>query len=259
MKFVIVSIALMSGNVFAGNANHGPIPDNAKIERIRLTKLSCASRSESDDGEKEDYLFVVSGKKESRLQVSFENGTHSADLTVAGEPVLPSTDFSDFGMFPMAYSADLNRDKLSDFVIESYSAGCGLAAGYCNVAFVLSSKKGKYTLTSVTTLFPDEGDFLTIGGKRCFIHASLLGVSKCNDRKPHNFWIYNLLVFGKDGVKMDNSIHPDFPKTIWYTFKPNHTETSIITDEQKDRLRKRSLTRIFWKKETKAEEPKKTP
>lgn len=97
--------------------------------------------------------------------------------------------------------------------------------------------------------FPNESDFIIVDKKPYFIHTSFLGVDECEDGKNHNFWIYNLLGFGKDEVNVNNGAHSAFPKTIWYTFKPNHTETTIIKDEQKAQLRKESLTCIYWKKE----------
>ena len=105
-------------------------------------------------------------------------------------------------------------------------------------------------MTTVTTLFPDESDFIMVNRKPYFIHTSFFGVDECNDQKHHNFWVYNLLSLGKKGVEVSNGAHSAFPKTIWYTFKANHTETNIISNEQKDALLKQSLTAIYWKHES---------
>ena len=100
-----------------------------------------------------------------------------------------------------------------------------------------------------TEVYHLSSKYILVNKRPYFIHTSFRGVGECKDGKSHNFWTYNLLTYGKDGVKVDNSPLSAFPKTIWYTFKPNHTETVIITDEQKAYLRKQSLDDVYWRKE----------
>lgn len=248
-KYIILILATFASSVLAYNGNHGPFPDDTKVERATLTELSRVSASTNTISNPR-YTFPIPEQKESRLNVVRKPDAWFAEVVVGGKTVMQPTSFSPYGTVGglTAYSADLNQDQVADFVIYSFSGGCGLACGYCNVAFILSSGTN-YTLTTVTTLFPDESDFIIVDRRPYFIHTSFLGVDECKDGKNHNFWTYNLLAFGKDGVKVSNTVHAAFPKTIWYTFKPNHTETSIITDEQKATLRKESLTCIYWKKE----------
>jgi hypothetical protein len=190
---------------------------------------------------------VTTGEKKIRLRVTVESDADFVEVTATDGTLLRKSEFSNYNSGPIAYSADLNKDSIPDFVICLFSHGCGLASGHCNVAFVLSSGR-EYRLTTVSTLFPDASDFVMINSTPCFIHTSFLGVEKCNDGKRHNFWVYNLLSFRKDGIKINNTVHLEFPKVVWYTSKPNHSETTIITDEQKAHLRKSSLTEIFWKR-----------
>ena len=248
-KYILAILIASAGYAFAYNADHGPFPDDAKVNRLTLAELTREADGDQTNSVT-NYTFRVPDQKNSRLNLVWKDNLWFVELVVQGEAVLQPTEFSDFGFIAglTAFSADLNQDRADDFVIYSYSGGCGLACGYCNVAFILSSGE-KYTLTTVTTLFPDESDFIIVDKKPYFIHTSFLGVAECKDGRNHNFWIYNLLAFGKDAVKVDNSVHSAFPKTIWYTFKPNHTETSIITDEQKADLRKQSLTCVYWKEE----------
>jgi hypothetical protein len=248
-KYILLIVATVASTVLGYNGSHGPFPDDTKVERAPLTELSRGSGSTNTISNPR-YTFPIPGEKESRLNIVRKPDAWFAEVVVAGKTVMQPSAFSPYGTVGglTAYTADLNRDEVTDFVVYSFSGGCGLACGHCNVAFILSSGE-EYTLTAVTTLFPDESDFIIVDKKPYFIHTSFLGVDKCKDRKNHNFWIYNLIAFGKDAVKVDNSVHSAFPKTIWYTFKPNHTETSIITDEQKAELKRQSLTCVYWKKE----------
>ena len=246
-RIIIIALAATAVGAWGYNEDHGPFPNYDGVELVSLVELKYVPGDA--DPSHPRFTFPIPRQKESRLLLLQESDMWAAELTVNGKTLLQPTPFSTYGTAGgmEAHSADLNQDGVDDFVIYSYSGGCGLACGHCNVAFVLSSG-GQYTLTTVTTLFPDKSDFVLLNGKPCFIHTSFLGVGECKDGKSHNFWIYNLLAFGKEGVKVDNAAHAAFPKTIWYTFKPNHTETSIITDDQKATLRKQSLTCVHWKK-----------
>jgi hypothetical protein len=246
-NYIILILAVFAGSVRGYNADHGPFPGDASVERVHLAELKT-SPGEVDHSHP-TYTFLIPDQNGSRLELVRESNTWFAELILNGKTVLQPTSFSQYGTVGgmMVHTADLNQDRKDDFVIYSYSGGSGLASGHCNVAFILSSGT-TYSLTTVTTLFPDKSDFILVDNKPYFIHTSFLGVDECKDGKNHNFWIYNLLAFGKDGVKVSNRVHPLFPKTIWYTFNPNHTETSIITDEQKTELRKKSLTRVHWKR-----------
>jgi hypothetical protein len=250
-KYILIAFAALASSVLAYNSKHGPFPDDAEVSRIKLSELSCEPDAKSATNGIPRYIFQAPGPKGIRLSFVRKSEAWFAELIVKGKTVMQPCAFSNYGTVGgmMAYSADLNQDGADDFVIYSYSGGCGLACGHCNVAFILSSGKD-YTLTTVTTLFPDKSDFILLNGKPYFIHTSFLGVAECKDGKGHNFWIYNLLAFGKNGVQVDNGVRADFPKPIWYTFKPNHTETTIITNEQKVTLQRQSLTCIYWKKDS---------
>jgi hypothetical protein len=231
-----------AGIISAYPERHGPFSDNAEIERIALTRLIRVSENPNLDGPEPEAVFEHPDHRKMQLDVYRSEEGRSARLVVNGETVLPLSHISNTLFYAglTAEAADLNRDGRVDFIIYANYGSCGLAAGYCDAAFILSSGE-KYILSSVLTLFPNEADFVILNNEPCFIHTSLLGVERCKDGKTHNFWIYNLLVFGKDGLKVDNSVHDAFPKTIWFSYRPNHAETTLISELQKKDLLKHSL------------------
>lgn len=153
---------------------------------------------------------------------------------------------SDSAGYIQAYYGDLNHDGRQDFIIFDWSMGCGLAAGNCDVTFVLS-KKDTYNITTIFTMFPDAHDFVDIKGNgTCqFIHTSFIYGYKGKDGKEHNYWVYNLLDITGSHVVLNNDLDKSFPKWVWYSFKPNHSETTLLTKEQKQRLWRAHNTKIF--------------
>jgi hypothetical protein len=227
--------------------NYGPFPPDAKIELIKLTELERLPVKDDKDVPPQ-YTYPIPNIEKSKIVVTRQKSVWMAELIINGQTVLPPSPFSDFDFSSSieAMMGDLNNDGTPDYIIYSYSSGCGLAAGYCNIAFVLS-KKDRYTLTTVLSLWPGEDNYIFLGGKPHFIHTSFHYVNKCKDGKNHNFWLYNLMAFQGDKVNLVNDSHPEFPKIIWFTFKPNHSETTIITEKQKQILRENSLREIYWK------------
>jgi hypothetical protein len=247
-KRSIVAVLLALTCVSSGyNANHGPFPTDAQIDRIQLTERYRYFTEENAESTT-NLTFLISLEDESHLNLVWKDDLWFVELIIGGEVALESTAFSDFE-FPIgleAFSADLNRDGIVDYVLYSYSGGVGLAMGYCNVAFILSSEDG-YRLVTIGTLWPVASNYVILNGSPCFIHTSFQRVERCKQGRNRNFWVYNLLAFEKGDLKLANDAHPDFPKTIWFSFRPNHEETTIITDEQIAELRKQSLQDIFWK------------
>ena len=245
---ILAAILLATGGVFAAEFNYSPFPDGTKVTKVAIKALEPQTHTINEKETKGLDVYAFPGKEAMQLKVSFDADEFSAELTVGGKVTLPKTAFSQFGTigWPSVYSADLNQDGIDDYVLTSNSGGCGLACLYSNVSFILSSPNG-YRLTTTVTLADDCcANLVILNGVPCFIHTSMGGVEKCNDGRSHNFWIHNLLVFGKAGdVKVKNDTQPGFPKIIFYTNKPNHTETTIITKAQKQALQKDVMAAMF--------------
>jgi hypothetical protein len=80
---------------------------------------------------------------------------------------------------PRAYRADLNRDGQSDYIIEVYSGGNGIAAGFSNVVFIVSSND-QYVTTIFKSDSPSEDDFVDLFGDGRFqYHEDRLDTNSC--------------------------------------------------------------------------------
>ena len=134
------------------------------------------------------------------------------------------------------YEGDLNGDTYPDYVFVKYSGGNGLAWGYANLALVLSEGDNDFSVQVVETYAPEPKDFISINGQTAFIHASFQYGGLCTDGKYHNFWVYRLYSIDDDQIVSADHLSPDFPKVVFYSFKPNHKETNLLTQKAKDEL-----------------------
>ncbi len=136
-------------------------------------------------------------------------------------------------------SADLNQDGQTDFLVNIWTGGCGLAAVGSTTTFLLSSGAG-YVATDYYSFDFGPEDIVRFkkGGPCYFIHNDLIGNGdeKTKDGRDHNFWVYQLYRFSRGKMDEANRDHARFPKWVWYTFKENHNETDQLTQEQKMRL-----------------------
>ena len=235
------------------NQNHGPFEEDEEPKSFEIHELDYLKPGDPNLRVKNSRIMVFCQKdKEYTPKVhlmdcpSVYGGTSAKIFDSQGELVFAPQKISEHCTAQDAYLADLNRDNKDDFIIRVWTGGCGLAIHNCDIAFILSGERG-YKCTRVRTIAPGLEDFVDLKGDgNCqFIHTAFENVSKCNDGTHHNFWVYNILSFEEDQVKVNNNLQSKFPKIIWFTYKPNHKETSIITDEQKKEVRKKSLKNIF--------------
>ena len=135
-----------------------------------------------------------------------------------------------------SYEGDLNGDTYPDYVFVKYFNGNGLAWGYANLALVLSEGDNDFSVQVVETYAPEPKDFISINGQTAFIHASFQHGGLCTDGKYHNFWVYRLYSIENNQIVPADHLSPDFPKVVFYSFKPNQKETNLLTQKAKDEL-----------------------
>ncbi len=172
-------------------------------------------------------------------------GTVMSVLGPGGETVAGPFRVSNYFRPGRAYWADLNGDGREDFVQVLNSGGCGLGGARSDLGIALSSDRG-YIMVSIHTMFARPEDFIDLGDGRCRLVQTTFVPGrgeKGTDGKPHNYWVHHLIEF--DGPRaLVSRADPRFPVWVWYTHRPNHEETTIITAEQKRRLWARYADRI---------------
>jgi hypothetical protein len=175
-----------------------------------------------------------------------ETGTSIEIVDPSGKTILRPRHVSEFCSYVDVYWSDLNKDGKPDFIILSWSPGCGLPAD--DITFALSNKNG-YAITTIPTFSPDANDFVDIkhNGTCQFIQTTLINCPKARDGKEHNFWVYNLFEIKGSKIILNNSMDRRFPKWVWYSFKPNHRETDLISSAQKQYMWNKD--QIDYKKE----------
>ncbi len=221
--------------------DYGPFPPSESVHRVSLHRLPVEERILDREAMTDRYRFIGSAAEGVFLEISYKEGEAGegwyAGITAEGRVALAETYYSPGPLIAggWAYSADLNRNDVQDYVIYTWLGGCGLAAHNTHVTFLLSSGGG-YRPVTVTTKMLDFEPFIWVEGRPAFIHTGFGGVSADRDGKPRNFWIFNLLVFEGDRLEIRNDLHPNFPRVVWYSYAPNYEETDKITAEQREEL-----------------------
>lgn len=167
----------------------------------------------------------------------------------------PSVLVDFFTRYFHVYHADLNKDGKEDFVIISWYAGCGHAASGANVTFFLSTSES-YSAVTVSTSNPGPHCFIQLPENKgpVYIHSSMIYSDEGKDAKPHNYWVYNLYEFRNGQLVLCNDKDPRFSKWVWYTFNPNHKETTLLTQQQKEQLWKEHQNKYFFRLDPSKEE-----
>jgi hypothetical protein len=272
-------------HLFAYNANHGPFAEDSEVEYLQLKMLKpleeptflWGTEKETEVKLRDDGSLVYPSQfyREARFEIDdfhrYRDGREHLilrsfynDYDLGLDDIYLSVQGSDESFFYGAayhfteymaigglevYESDLNQDGHKDYILIKYAGGNGIGAGTADIGFLLSSEAFPgYTFQVMVTMYPDDMDFVVIDGKPHFIHCSFHYGGICKDNKNHNFWAYNLYRFDGDELVLSNNSSREFPKTIWYSFKPNNKETDLLYPEQKTQIHEDSLAEILVKK-----------
>ena len=233
-KTLLLTIILFFTRTIAWTypSDYGPFELNAIPKTYSLKECVCISGAD-------DKSRVFAPKKNSvhHITVTESNKDKRFGYTVtmediSGNVLLKPCEIGGYqGFSPYVYTALLNEDKEPDYLIITWFGGCGLAAGYSYLSFLLSCDNG-FQLASVCTYYADETDFVDLNqdGKPELIHTAF------DTTFTHNYWAYNLLQFEGTKIVSANKLDKRFPCWIWYKFKPNHKTTTQLASAKKNRL-----------------------
>ncbi|OGV48713.1 MAG: hypothetical protein A2X49_03810 [Lentisphaerae bacterium GWF2_52_8] len=135
------------------------------------------------------------------------------------------------------YAVNLNNDNIPDYVIKTNNVtGCGLAAEYTNLCFILSTGD-RYGFLQLTTWNAGKHDFIDFDkdGKTEMIHTSFM-YGDCKDGKTHSFWVYNLMSFEGTRLVSANRLDKRFPCWIMYSFGDNHKDSELLDGKQRIKI-----------------------
>jgi hypothetical protein len=245
---------LAVGTMAACVAAHGYPKAHAPFQRgeappsVPLTECTLV-KSQYLAGDMADYpsvLYFVAPHDSKRTTLKLERliATNSCSwrisvLDASGRPIsAPATNDMPSYVYSVR-SADLNEDGHTDFLVNIWTGGCGLAAEGSTTTFLLSSGT-RYVATDFYSFDFGLEDIISFkkGGPCYFIHNDLIesGGEKTKDGRDHNFWVYQLYRFSGSKMVEANKDDPRFPKWVWYTIRENHRETDQLTVTQKNRL-----------------------
>lgn len=247
--FLVVGV-WAAGTVWAFPPGYNPFPEDARPEPVELQNIyagkmlriveepdqSAVFRDEGDGQERVVRLWIAG---DNELQMSLE---------IAGEKRINGLPLGDTGWaLHRIYGADLNRDGVEDYVVQSWSGGCGRAASRTPMCFVLSNGDG-YTANETVTYYGRSENFVLLDGKPCFVNVMDADGGPSQDGFAHSYYVQNILTFDKDRVRVANELHPGFPRIQWdqneihtdpraFEWKePLGSETTLLTDGQKQNL-----------------------
>jgi hypothetical protein len=264
-KFFFPIVLILVGPFYlsASNEDHQPFgpdewPETLDLKELHASeeaadselKLSAEEKTEEGDaglvpGEIFERLYPIQNKRYEKIALrSMQQGDGISfflsfiDRESSDGASSESYQFAPFTPLGAleSYEGDLNGDTYPDYVFVKYFNGNGLAWGYANVGLVLSEGDNDFSVEVVESYAPEPKDFISINGQTAFIHASFQYGDLCTDGKYHNFWVYRLYSIDDNQIAPADHLSPDFPKVVFYSFKPNQKETNLLTQEAKDAL-----------------------
>jgi len=221
--WILVSILCLPSKGFAFDERYPPFETKAFEDRtLKAVRINGAEK-----GEFRDKDLTISWETKA-VRSSEVDVRYKSKLVVRVE--LPGKDdYSNF--LGEIYYVDLDGNGLSDIIIHPAFYGSGLGSFYKTTTLLLQVSPGQFRRLDFSSFYFDPRDFIDLKGDGRY---QLLIMQLADSLPRHNFWVYVPYEIKDFNLRMDKKLHPDFPKFIWYTEKPNSKPTDKLTQKQKN-------------------------
>lgn len=256
-----LSLLLLAAPLKAGvMSDFGPFPDSETVPRVALA--SCPLVRSASEGTKTVDEFAMPAEPDRPvLTITTEQpGSERADsrlrLDFGGKSISYETTLPGAEGFEQVYTADLNQDRIPDFVLpfvrpRAADRGSDDPSGdRGSLLFILSGKE-RYRFTRVDDARFDEEGFLSIlnDGAVQWVHTALIARHPARLKSKNGkgyFYLHRLYYVRGDRLVEVDGMDARFPKFVLYvpgTARKNHKETKLLTaDQKKEILASRPVT-----------------
>ncbi|RKY33334.1 MAG: hypothetical protein DRP68_02715 [Candidatus Omnitrophota bacterium] len=226
IAILLIFLFFLFLNCFAYREDYPPFPFKSE-QNLKFLK---ASKIIEDEGK----VMVDNNITVESLRIEEEGFIYQVTIAVDKKIIFKNSLKWVYGI----YYADLDNNDYKDFIIFSSYGGCGLAAFISKVDILFQTNQKEFSHLTYDTYQADLKDFVDLDndGKYEIIYTDFYYGRK------HNYWVYSIYEIRNDRIQLANDKYNNFPKFIWYTYKPNDKDSKKITTEEKsDYLSKLNL------------------
>lgn len=134
------------------------------------------------------------------------------------------------------FYSDLTGDGRKDVLIYTYPDSVGLGGWIEWADLLIAQPDGSFTHNSFEAYAAGPEDFIDMNGngryEMLWVHHFFEG--------DHSYWVYRVVEITDEGLRLNDTLIPDFPKIIWFTEKPNDQSTQRLTAAQREDLIRQS-------------------
>ena len=131
-------------------------------------------------------------------------------------------------LLPKVFQFDIDRNGLQDYIVLLQ---IGVNTFLRGTDIYLQKQKGRYQKISFEGTDNAIGDFVDINQDGRY---EVIITSMCSN-KEHNFFTYNIYEFHNYKLVNADKKYKGFPKFIWFTYKPNDKDTTLLSKEEKQK------------------------
>jgi hypothetical protein len=201
------------------------------VEDVRQAHPPFGTVEFSRAGDEAMLRLTMTGITHYEAQVFSDAAPRSQTVNVNVQVTMPG----DIGADD-AVCDDLNGDGVSDFVVELWRHGNGLAASFYDRLIALSSGEN-YRFWVIPTMDPSGEDFVRFSPSQPILMVTRQFVQKTGNAERASYFVYDLWSFSDGEAVAANSVDPRFPKWVRYTLYPNSRPAISLSDDDKRRLR----------------------